>query len=238
MTRLWALTSREFSSFFRTPLGWVVLALFLCLSSVLFVGRTLVPGEAASMRDFFAGWLALLLFIAPAVSMRLFAEELRTGTIEPLLTAPVREGSIVAAKYIAAVLFLITMLIPSAVYVLILDSLSRPDFGPILSGYLGLLLLGMLYLSVGTLVSVLTSSQTLAFLGTLFALLILDVGPRQAAPSLPSPFDEILLQASPSQRIPYFASGLIDTAHVAFFLLASLWFLVLAAVILQSRRWR
>ncbi|MBX3385149.1 MAG: ABC transporter permease subunit [Phycisphaeraceae bacterium] len=238
MTRLLALTSREFSSFFRTPLGWVVIAIFLCLSSLFFVQNAVRPGEPATMRGFFAVWWGLLLFLAPAISMRLVAEELRTGTIEPLLTAPVGEGTLIASKFFAAVLFLLAMLVPTAVYVVVLDTLSRPDYGPILAGYAGLVLLGMLYLSVGTLASTLTSSQTLAFLGTLFALLLLDFAPARIAPSLPAPIDGLIMAIAPSERMKDFARGLIDTSHIAYFLAASLWFLTLASLVLQSRRWR
>lgn len=238
MTRLLALTSRELSSFFRTPLGWVVIALFLCLSSAIFVRSALVPGGPASMGPFFGVWWGLLLFVAPAISMRLFSEEWRTGTIESLMTAPVREGTLVAGKFFAAVLLLVAMLLPTLLYVVILDQLSRPDFGPILSGYLGLLLLGMLYLSIGTLASVLTSSQTLAFLGTLFALLVLDLLPGRIAPMLEEPLSGAVLSISPQVRMADFTRGLIDTSHVAFFVAAIVWFLSLSAVVLQSRRWR
>ncbi len=238
MTRLLALTSREFSSFFRTPLGWVVIATFFCLSSVFFVQTSLRPGEVATMRNFFSTWWGLLLFLAPAISMRLISEELRTNTIEPLLTAPVGESTVIASKYFAAVLFLVAMLLPTGVYVVVLDTLSRPDFGPILAGYLGLLLLGMLYLAVGTLASALTSSQTLAFLGTLFTLLLLDLVPHRFGPGLREPFDSLVTAVAPSIRMQDFARGLIDTSNVAFFLAASLWFLALAVLVLQSRRWR
>lgn len=238
MTRLLALTSREFSSFFRTPLGWVVIAIFLCLSALFFVQFVVRPGEAATMRPFFQVWWGLLLFLAPAISMRLVSEELRSGTIEPLLTAPVGESTVIAAKFFAAVLFLASMLVPTLVFVVVLDALSRPDYGPILAGYLGLLLLGALYLAVGTLASTLTSSQTLAFLGTLFALLLIDFVPERAAPSLPAPFDTLITAISPSARMRDFARGLIDTSHIAFFFAATLWFLALASVVLQSRRWR
>lgn len=238
MRALLAIASREYASFFRIPLGWIVVALFVCLSSIFFVQRALVPGSPASMRDFFTIWWGLLLFLAPAVSMRLFSEELRSGTIETALTAPVPESSLVTGKYLAAVGFFITMLLPSVVYVGVLEWLSRPDFGPVLSGYLGLVLLGMLYLAVGVAASSLTASQTLAFLGTLFTLLLLDFLPGLIAPRLPDHFAKVFAMLSPSVRAADFYRGLIDTSHIAFFLLVSAWFLAIAAVVLQSRRWR
>ncbi len=238
MRALSAICGREYASMFRIPLGWVVVSLFVMLSSIYFMGRAMVPGGAATMREVFGVWWALLLFLCPSVSMRIFSEELRSGTIETSLTAPVADGVLVVGKYLASVLFLITMLVPTLVYVAVLALLSRPDYGPILSGYAGLMLLGMLYLAVGALASACTSSQTLAFLGTLFALLLLDVLPARIAPQLPEQFAKIVYMLSPNLRANDFYRGLIDTSHIAFFLAGSVWFVVLATLVLQSRRWR
>lgn len=238
MSRALTIALREYGSFFRIPLGWVVIALFLCLSAVFFTQRTLVPGNSAELRDFFGIWWGLLLFVSPAISMRLISDELRSGTIEPMLTSPAGEWTIVIGKYLAAVGFLITMMLPTLLFVGILAWLSRPDYGAIGAGYLGLLLLGMLYLAVGTLASCLTASQTLAFLGTLFVLFVIDLAPARLAAQAPEPWAGLLFKLSPTIRISGFARGLIDTSTIAFFLLGSFWFIALAAVSLQSRRWR
>src|SRR6185436_10685646 len=113
MRALSAICGREYASMFRIPLGWVVVALFVCLSSFFFTRRVLIPGGTASLRDNLAVWLALLWFLCPAVSMRLFSEELRAGTIEVALTAPVADAVLVVGKYLASVLFLVTMLLPT-----------------------------------------------------------------------------------------------------------------------------
>lgn len=238
MRALSAICGREYASMFRIPLGWVVVSLFVCLSSMYFMMRVMVPGGPATMREVFGVWWALLLFLCPSVSMRLFSEELRSGTIETSLTAPVADGVLVVGKYLASAMFLLTMLLPTLVFVGVLAWLSRPDYGPVLSGYAGLILLGMLYLAVGALASACTSSQTLAFLGTLFGLLMLDVIPARVAPQLPEQIAKIVFMLSPSVRANDFYRGLIDTSHVAFFLGATVWFLVLATLVLQSRRWR
>ena len=238
MTRAWAICWREFAAFFRVPLGWVVIALFVCLSSVFFTRSTLIPGEPASMREFFGVWWGLLIVICPAVSMRLFSEELRAGTIESVMTAPIGETAFVAGKFMAGMLFLLAMLLPSLSYVILLAALGRPDFGPILSGYIGLTLLGALYLSVGCLASSLTSSQTLAFLATMFALLALDILPRQVSTLLPDRIAHLVGSISPSLRLADFSRGLINVPHAAYFVLLTVWFLALCIVFMQSRRWR
>jgi len=238
MMRMWSIALREYASLFRIPLGWIVVSLFLGVAGVVFSFAAIVPGQPATMRSFFELMWWLLAVIAPAISMRLFSEEMRTGTIEPLLTAPVSEFAVVMGKYGATVLFLLTLLAPTLLYVLALELLSRPDYGPILAGYLGVVLLGMLYLAVGCLASSLTASQPLAFLGTLFVLFLVEAVASFVAPIAPDLVRRFLYALSPSQRLGDFARGLIDTSHVVFFLATSAWMLIVTTVILQSRRWR
>lgn len=233
-----AIALREYASIFRIPLGWIVIAIFLSLSAVMFTRDAVVPGQPATMRPFFQVWWAVLLFLAPAISMRSLADELRTGTLETLLTAPVNELAVVLGKYAACVGFLLTMLLPSAAFVVLLEALSRPDYGPILAGYLGIVLLGMFYLAVGTLASSLTSSQTLAFLGAFFALIITEVLSTYIAARVDEPLAALLRLLSVNLRMADFAKGLVSSAHVLSFLVVSAWLLGIAAVALQSRRWR
>lgn len=239
MSAALTIARRELASYFRTPAGWVIIALFLLLTGLVFGRFVLVPGRPASLRDFFAvsGWL--LLPVAPAISMRLLADEIRSGAIEALMTAPISGAGIVAGKFIGAFLFLAAMLLPTALYVLILDRVATipPDLGPVLSGYLCLLLTGGLYLAIGTLASSLTSNSTLAFLLSLFIVLGLMIAPA-AADFLPAILRPLLFSLSLSDRIADFAKGVIDTAHIVFFSTLSLWFLVLAGCALEFRRLR
>lgn len=236
----WAIALREYRSLFRVPVGWVAIALYLFLTGLIFGVLTVVPGQPASLRYFFgvSGWL--LLPVVPAVSMRLFSEEFRSGTMESLLTAPVGEGAIVLGKFTGGFLFLLTMLAPTLVYIAILMAVSdpKPDPGPIAAGYLMLVLLGLLYLAVGTLASAMTANQTLAFLGTLLFLLIVLLVSTVAADRMPAPLDRVLPALSINQRVGDFSRGVIDTAHVVFFLSGAAFFLVLAVVSVQSKRWR
>lgn len=234
----WAIAKREYAGFFRLPLGWVVMALFLCLSGFVFGARSLEPGTPASMREFFSLWWGLMIVIAPAISMRLLADEYRGGTIEPLMAAPVGETALVAGKFAAAVAYLVTALVPTLGYAGLLMLLARVDPGPIVAGYAGVVLLGVYYLAVGTFVSSLTSNQTLAFLGTLFMLLGVEIGAGLLAGLAPEPVDGWLLGLSANQRLIDFARGLIEPGNVVFFLAASVWFLSLAVAALKARRWR
>lgn len=234
-----AIALREAGSYFRQPAGWIIIALSLFLSGLIFAAAIMVPGKIATLRDFFAlsGWL--LLPVAPAISMRLLAEELRAGTIENLLTAPITMWSLVVGKYLGASLFLAAMLVPSLVYPLILVTHANPTppMTPIIAGYVCLMLLGLLYLAIGLLASSLTSNATLAFIATLFAILAL-IFASLGAQSLPEPFSGMLNAIAIGPRIMDFSRGIIDTAHIAYFLFISAAFVILSALVMEVRRWK
>ncbi|MFN0134355.1 MAG: ABC transporter permease [Phycisphaerales bacterium] len=239
MTAALTIALREARSFFRVPLGWVVMALYLFLTGVVFAERTLLPGEPASLRYLFSVSGFLLLPVAPAISMRLLSDELRAGTIEPLLTAPVRDAEIILGKFLGGLFFLLALVAPTLIHAAILHVVSdpKPDPGPIAAGYLSLVLLGGLYLAVGTFFSSLTSSQTLAFLATFLFLLAALLGTSDLV-SAPAPVDRWLASLAIGPRLADLGRGVIDTSHLAFFLTGIALFLVLAHVSLQSRRWR
>ncbi|MFG0305974.1 MAG: ABC transporter permease [Phycisphaerales bacterium JB040] len=236
-----AIARREFVSLFRVPVGWIVIALFLLLTAIEFVTRTIQPGQPATMRDFFTTAAVLMVPLAPAVSMRLFAEEIRTGTLDTLRTAPVADGAAVLGKFGAALAYLACLLLPSLVYPAILASIATEpglDWGAVGAGYLGLALVAALYLAIGTLASTCTSSQTLAFLGTLVAIVLLSILSTTVASQAPSWLAEALAQLSVASRMGDFARGVLDTGHLAFFASATALALTLATVSLYSRRWR
>lgn len=240
MSALAAIALREFRSFFRLPVGWVVIALYLFLTGIVLAVRTLIPGEPASLRDFFGFSGFLLLPVAPAISMRLLSEELRSGTLESLMTAPVSDAAVIMGKFLGACLFLLAMVAPTTVYAVGLFAVAdpSPDPGPILAGYLSLLLLGALYLAVGTFASSLTANQTLAFIGTLLALLVVLMLSGDRAGTLPWPLNRVFLAVALPRRLDDFAKGVIDSGNVVFFVSISAGFLTAAVVALESRRWR
>lgn len=238
MRVLSTIAGREYASMFRLPIGWVVMALYLLLTGVVFAAAILRPGDPASLRGFFTLSDWLLMFIAPAISMRLLSDEWRQGSIESLMTAPISDWHIVTGKYAGAAMFLLTLLAPTLVYVGLLEWLSLPDYGPIMAGYLGLILTGMLYLSLGIVCSALTASQVVAFLTTIFALLILRIGTTLGASALGEPWDQWLYPLSIDIRMADFAMGMIETKHIAVMLAACAWLVTLAVSIVESRRWR
>lgn len=230
---------REYASFFRSSIGWLVIALYLFLSGLWFAYDSITPGQPASMRALFSVSQWLLLIVAPAISMRLLSEELRSGTIEPLMTAPISDWHIVIGKYLAALAFLITMLFPTLVHVGVIELLASPDYGPIIAGYLGLVLVGACYLAVGLFFSSLTRNQIVAFLSTLFFFMVLVfISSPNVAALVDEPFRSLLFGLSINLRIADFAKGVFDTSHAAFFLAFVVLFVVLSVVGVESRRWR
>lgn len=218
-----AIAGRELSAMFRTPVGWVVTALYALLTAVLFALQTLEPGAPATLRYFFTPAAWLLLIVAPALSMRLFSEEYRSGTIEPLATAPVGPLAIVVGKYLGAVASVGAMLVPTLAYPAVLALLADGpvDAGAVACGYLGLLLIAMLYLSVGMLISTTTDSQVLAFLATLITLVLVMILAGPAARYAPAPVLPVLAELNIQQRAAVFASGVLESRHAVFFVVWS-----------------
>lgn len=233
-----AIARREFASMFRTPVGWLLCALFLLLAGFVFAFGSLRPGEPASMRDFFTLSNWLLMLVCPAISMRLFAEERRSGTIERLLTTPVTDAGVVAGKILGALAFLCVMLALSLVYPATLLAISPASVGPIVAGYTGLALLGLFYISLGALCSALTQSQVTAFVVALFAIQALRIVAAQAPLLLDPPLGAAIASLSVERRLADFGRGVIDLSHVVYFASLSAWLACLGVVALGSRRWR
>ena len=161
MTAFLALVAKELRALFVSPIAYAVIAVFLVLNGYGFAVTLFATKQATLVNVFFQAAVQLVLFV-PLVTMRQFAEERRGGTLELLLTAPVREGDIVLAKFAASMGMLLAMVALTLVYAGVLARFSTPDWGPIYSGYLGLVLLAGALVSIGLAVSALTANQIVA----------------------------------------------------------------------------
>jgi len=243
MTRTLAIAQRELGTFFGTPVGFVVLAAYLFASGFIFGEIVLRAGAAAEMRPFFNLSVYMLVFVAPAISMRMLAEEMRTGTLEPLLTCPVREIEVVAGKWLGAMAFFGLMLVPTLVYVLVLEVHGDPDYGPIVGGYFGLVLVGGLYLALGLLASSIWASQILAYLMALFFWMVFagltELLPLQLRGARWEPLADALAWMSVAGRFQDdFGKGVLDTSSIAYLVSGIVLFLAVTVKIVESRRWR
>jgi ABC-2 type transport system permease protein len=235
LRQLGALYRRELAAFFYAPMSYLVWAVFLVASGYLFA-TSMRDGAAASMDSSFVTMGLLLVFVTPLLTMRLIAEEAKQGTLEILLTDPVSEATIVTAKYLASVTFLVAMLAPTAAYPVVLFTLGQPDPGPVLAGYLGLCAIGCLFLAVGLFTSALTANQIAAAALAFTILLLFWVLGRAADGMAPGALRDVFDYLSVYGRFSAFRRGLIDTRSLIYCESFILWFLFCATRALGLRR--
>ena len=236
MTNVLAVAQRELRSYFTSPVAYVVTAMFLLLAGYLFA-LVLNAQRQATLAPLIGNVSVIFLFIVPAMSMRLLAEEQRSGTIELLLTNPVQEWEIVFGKFLASVALLLVMLGLSLIFPLFLFIFGTPDRGPIISGYLGVLLQAAGFLAVGLWASSLTENQILAAIFAFAALLVLWLSDNlgQAIGGLPG---SIISYASVQSHFSDFPSGVINSKDVIYYVTLIAAGLGLSTLSLQSRRLR
>jgi ABC-2 type transport system permease protein len=231
---------RELGSYFYSPVAYVAMFLFLMAAGYLF-WRDFVPGQPAGMRTIFDWMVWLLVFIVPVLSMGLLSQEWSTGTIESLMTAPIGETDVVIGKFLGALGFFVFLMLPTLLYVVLLKIYSSVDVGPILSGYLGILLVGALFVSVGLFCSSLTRSQVVAAVLAVAILFLITIVPwaamRAEGSTLGATWRKVADQGV-YNRYADFSRGVIDTSHVIFFLAVTTVFLFLTIKVLESRRWK
>ena len=238
MKNTWVIAWKETRAYFTSPMAYVVALMFVALTGFFFVRSIDTALPEASLRGLFRPMsLFILPWLAPLLTMRLLAEEQKMGTIELLLTAPVRDWEVVLGKFLASLTFYLGSLSLTLWYVLLLFWLSDPDPGPILSGYLGLILYGAAGLSIGLLASSLTSNQIVAAvvsLGILFLLTFIEVGADQVT----GVSSTILAQLGMTTHFDDFVRGVIDAGHVVYYISMAAVFLFLTTRSLETRRWR
>lgn len=158
-----AVARREFRAYFESPIAYIFITAFLLLVNFLYLWTFFVAGQA-DMRPFFGFMPFVFLFLVPSITMRLWAEERKMGTLEVLLTLPVQEKEVVLGKFIASFLFMLIMLALTFNIPLLVGLLGNPDWGVIIGGYLGCLLMGASYLAIGLFASALSDNQIVAFI--------------------------------------------------------------------------
>jgi ABC-2 type transport system permease protein len=247
MKAMLATLNRELRAYYLSPLGWALLTMVLLINGgvfwvlVSFLADPRTPASATPLEYFFGQtiffWLVLL-FVAPVLTMRLLAEERRSGTIEVLMTAPISETQVVVGKYLAALVFYTTLWLPSLVYAAIIAAYGDVDWGPVASGYLGILAIGALFLGVGIFASSLTRSQIVAALATFAMLMVFfSFGVMESlfeSQTLKEAFGYMNLW----QHMEDFSRGIVDTRRLVFYASVTALFLFLSSRSLEARKWR
>lgn len=246
------IAGKELRSYFGSPVAWVMMGLFAVLFAYFYnvylavflsplrsqFGAPPVQNVNSEMiRPLLQNASVLILFLLPMMTMRTYSEEKRSGTIELLLTSPVTDLEIILGKFLGAVGLYGALLAVTALYIGLLFGVGSPEFSPILSGYLGLLLLGSCFISMGLFISSLTKNQMVAGAATFVVALMFwiiswfadSTGPTTAA---------ILNYLSVTQHFDDFGKGVIDTKHIVFYLSFIAFGLFLTLKSVDSERWR
>jgi ABC-2 type transport system permease protein len=253
--RIWPIFKKEMRLYFSSPVAWVIMTIFLFIAGYFFysifafytlasmqsamnpqMGRELNVTDSV-LRPLFSNMSVILLLLMPLITMRLFAEERRSGTIELLLTYPVRDGAVLIAKYLAALALYALMLALTLLYPAVVMYFTRLEWGPLLSGYLGLLLMGATFLAVGIFASSLTENQIVASITTFGILLFLWVI-GWSAEYVGGPWGRVLSHLSLLDHFDTFARGVLDTKDVIYYVDVCVVALFLTLRSLEARRWK
>jgi len=254
--KVWPIFKKEMRLYFTSTVAYVVLFIFLLVMGYFFsqifyyfsmasMQSAMNPGMARElnvtdgvMRPLFSNIaVILLLSLMPLVTMRLFAEERQTGTIELLLTYPVRDGAVLLGKYLAALALYATLLVLTLVYPAMLLAFARVEWGPVATGYLGLLLMGAAFLAVGVLASSLTTNQIVAAVVT-FGILLLFWVIGWSAENVGGALGRVLQHLSILDHFDSFSKGILDTKDILFYVNFTLVALFLTLRSLEARRWK
>jgi ABC-2 type transport system permease protein len=231
-----AIAERELKSFFVSSIAWIIAAAFMAMCGFLFAVILLNSNEA-SMRFLISNLSVILLFVAPFLTMRLLAEENRLGTVELLLTNPVRDIEVVLGKFLGVMGFIVVMLALTLYFPALLFVFGSPDPGPIVSGYLGVILQAAAFASIGLAISSTTENQIVAaFLA--FAINLILWLSESISQFVGKPLDAVMKYLSITSHFQDFSRGVIDSSHVIFFLSVVAAALFLTYLSLQTRRWR
>jgi ABC-2 type transport system permease protein len=226
---------REFTGYFNAPTAYIVICLFLLVMGVFFWTPFFLANRA-SVRGMFELMLVLLLPTAPAMTMGLLAEEKRTGTVEVLLTMPLKDSEVVVGKFLGALGLLAVLLLLTLPYPMSVSSLGNLDRGPVIAGYLALFLQGAAMLAIGVMASSWTENQLIAFFTSGMICFALWVVTR-FLPFLPQAAASIVEWLSFDYHFSSMLRGVIDTRDVFYFLSVVGFSLALTFRSLESRRW-
>jgi len=248
-----AIAGKELRSYFASPIGWVICGLFLLIFGYFFdtyveyfLAQSLrqMGGGGGPMnvnisliRPLLSNATVIVLFVLPSITMRTYSEEKRSGTIELLLTSPLTDWEIILGKFLGAMGLYSTMLLGTMLYMAVLFAYGQPEWKPLVAGYLGLLLIGGAFISMGLFISSLTKNQIVAGVGTFVAGLlfwIINWMSDNASPTVAA----VLNYLSITQHFDDFAKGVIATDHVIYYLSFIAFGLFLTSKSVDSERWR
>ncbi len=241
-----AIFDRELRAYFLSPMAYVILTFFLIGNGVIFTIIVSYLNDPRFLQritpfqlffDSFFYWLVLIV-VTPILTMRLISEELKTGTIESLMTAPVSETQVVLAKYLASLTFYVFLWLPTLAYALIISRGGSLDWGPILGGYVGVLGMGAMFLAVGIFGSTFSKNQIVAAMGTFAMVFVVFVLTFLENLVTDETTKTVLGHMNLLQHMEDFSKGVIDTRHLVYYASTAALFLFLTSRTLAAKKWR
>ncbi len=207
---------RELRAFFVSPIAYIVITIYLALTGWFFFSTFFLAGRA-DMRNFFGLMPILSAFTIPAVTMRLFSEEYSTGSYEMLKTQPVTSADIIGGKFSASVLFILIMIAPTIIYPISITTVGSLDWGPVIGGYIGAVLLAGAYSAIGVFASSITRNQIVAFIISAAVCVLLSLI-NQIVWMLPPSVGNLLAEMGSTYHFDNIAKGVIDSRDLLYFL--------------------
>ncbi len=227
---------KEFKSYFCSPIAYIFIISFLVVVNWLFF-RTFFLANQANMRAFFGFLPWVFLFLAPAVTMRAWAEEKKLGTIESLLTLPIKEHEVVLGKFLAGFFLVVLSLVLTFTLPVTLMLIGSPDLGPVWGGYIGACLLGGAYISIGLFCSSLTENQIIAFILSLIICFILLIsGENFVLFNLPDSLVGIFSFLGLGAHFQSIGRGVVDSRDIIYYFSVIVFFLFLNQLAIESRK--
>ncbi|MEI7497719.1 MAG: ABC transporter permease subunit [Candidatus Falkowbacteria bacterium] len=235
---VYILGKKELASYFNSPIAYIFIGAFLLVGNWLFFTNFYLINEA-SMRQYFSFLPWMFMFLAPAITMRLWAEEKKSGTIEFLLTLPITNFQAVLAKFLSSLAFIAIGLLLTLTLPISVAQIGHLDWGPVIGSYLGALLLAGAYLALGLFISALTKNQIISFVLALFASFgFYIIGSDFVVASAPQLFVPIFSFLGLGSHFQTIAKGVIDTKDLFYYLSFILFFLWLNHRVIEQRNWQ
>ncbi len=238
MKKAFVLARREMAGYFFSPMAYVIGALFILSSGLWFFHRIFIPGQEASLRPLFEAMGYIMVFAVPLLTMRLVSEEYHSGTIETLMTAPVTDAEVILGKFMGVMGFYLALLGGTGVFLVLMVLFGQPDPGVALMGYIGMILLGAAYASVGLFASTLSRHQLVAAIVGIAILSVFAILMQTLVAHAPEPLNYIAARLNAMTYFKDFSRGVFDTRGVVYFLSATILMLFLSVKALESQRWR
>ncbi len=216
MSKMKHIFKKEFGNYFVSPVAYIVIAIFLGLAGFLFFSSFFISRQA-SMYGFFKNLPMFFSFMIPAITMRLFSEEINLGSYELLITLPVTFRDIIMGKFLAAVAFVGVMLAPTILYPVIVSTLGDLDWGPVIGGYLGAFLLGACFCAIGVFASTLTKNQVIAFIVSAVICVLLTMLLNFIVFFVPDFMTGFVQFLNADAHFANIAKGIVDTRDIIYF---------------------